>query len=126
LGGVLVIAQLLHPMGKSTLTFLDRAFSSSPSLAVMVAFKASDQAAQLPLAVAPDIEWDRAVEEGPKFGNSGRRHLVKPWQSWIEVVPGLAPQRVGDRLRLVPTGIVEARCVDGEDIGHCRKRHVDR
>ncbi len=60
------------------------------------------------------------------IGKSGRRHLVESWQGWIEVVPGLTPHRVGNRLRLVSAGVVEARCVDGEDIGHGRKRHVDR
>lgn len=74
----------------------------------------------------PSARWLPPDRPCPKFGSSSRRHLVGSRKGWIEVIPGVAPHRVGDRLRLVSAGIVEARRVDGEDIERCLERHVDR
>src|SRR6266702_2720885 len=57
---------------------------------------------------------------------SPRRHGLELGQARIEVIPAMSPRGVGDDLRLVAGGLVEACCADGEDLGHRGEGHVDR
>ena len=66
------------------------------------------------------------IEASEEKLHSPRRHLVEFRQRRIEMVPDVTAYGVGHRLRHVSGGVVEARGVDGEKIGHGRKGQVDR
>ena len=66
------------------------------------------------------------IEASEEKSHSPRRHLVEFRQRRIEMVPGVTTHGVRHDLRLVSGGVVEARSVDGEKIGHGRERQVDR